>query len=305
MAAALFLVACVYWPGPLRRTCVVYIPADMTGRRVSLLLKELNIVRSPFLFELWARLTGQTSRAGEYVIEPGANIRTVVHVLHKGVPYLRKVVVPEGFTSMQVVELLRREPMLTGFVDTIPPEGALWPETYTFIRGERREVLLTRMRQAMHDKLAQLWQERPVNFPLKSSQELLILASLVEREAGKSDRSEVASVFLNRLKNRIPLQADATVIYALTRDARLGRPLSRTDLRTKDPYNTHVVIGLPPGPICNPGLAAIQAVLESKESQNLYFVLKPDGDSHAFAQTLDEHNKNVRQWRQAREAVRA
>jgi len=190
------------------------------------------------------------------------------------------------------------EPLLVGEIDEVPPEGSLLPETYLFSRDDSRQAVLARMREAMQQTLAELWPKRREGLPLATPEEAVTLASIVEKETGvAAERPLVAGVFINRLKKKIPLQSDPTVIYGITLGkTELDRPLSRKDLKTATPYNTYTIQGLPPGPIANPGRDALQAVMAPTETDYIYFVADGSG-GHAFAKTLEEHNRNVAKWR--------
>lgn len=219
--------------------------------------------------------------------------RTVVH----------RVTVPEGLTSVEIVAIVAASEVLEGAVPPPPVQGALLPETYHVARGDERAAVIGRMAEAMNEALARLWPTRAPDLPLASPAEAVILASIVEKETGiAAERAKVAGVFYNRLALGMPLQSDPTVVFALT-DGKmpLGRALTRDDLAIDDPYNTYKVNGLPPGPIANPGLASLEAVLKPEATDALYFVADGTG-GHAFARTLDEHNRNVAKWRKLQDA---
>ncbi|HSR71798.1 MAG TPA: endolytic transglycosylase MltG, partial [Kiloniellales bacterium] len=205
-------------------------------------------------------------------------------------------------TSQEAVTLIEQAEYLDGEIETVPPEGSLLPETYHYSRGDRREAVLERMRAALTDALAELWPRRVEGLPLSSPREAVILASIVEKETGLAEeRPMIASVFYNRLRGGMRLQSDPTVVYGLAGGSgALGRPLTRADLQTPTPFNTYLIDGLPPEPISNPGRAAIEAVLQPAETEYLYFVADGNG-GHRFAETLAEHNRNVAEWRRARE----
>ena len=219
----------------------------------------------------------------------------------------RRFTVPEGLTSYEVVNIVNTIDSLEGEITTIPPEGSLLPGTWDYRRGQSRQAVLKRMQESMNQTLDALWANRSDNLPFQTKTELLTLASIIEKETGKSEeRSIVAGVFINRLRKKMLLQTDPTVIYALTKgrpqnDGKgpLGRRLLRKDLSYDSPYNTYVYSGLPPGPIANPGHASIAAALNPTEHDYLFFVADGTG-GHAFARTLAEHNRNVARWRQIR-----
>jgi UPF0755 protein len=227
--------------------------------------------------------------------------REVVAILQSGETIVRRLTVPEGLTSARVLELVDGAEGLQGHVGRMPEEGRLLPETYHFSYGDDRADLVARMEEAMEIALARLWLERSDDLPFATPEDALTLASIVEREtAVERERRRVAAVFINRLRRGMRLQSDPTVVYALTEgEGVLGRRLVRDDLRIDHPYNTYVNTGLPPGPIANPGRASIAAVLNPAETRELYFVADGSG-GHAFATTLDEHNRNVARWRRLR-----
>lgn len=215
-------------------------------------------------------------------------------------PDLRyRVVLAEGVTSWQVVEELKQAPFLSGAVGDLPAEGSLAPDSYEVVEGTDRDDLIARMQEKQAAILAELWQSRAEGLPLETPEEALILASIVEKETGvPEERRQVASVFVNRLERGIRLQTDPTVIYGITEGkGLLGRGLRQSELRRETPYNTYVIDGLPPTPIANPGRASIEAALNPDDTKYIFFVADGTG-GHAFAETLDEHNRNVAKWRQ-------
>lgn len=215
-------------------------------------------------------------------------------------PDLRfRVTLAEGVTSWQVVEELKRADFLTGDVPEVPAEGALAPDSYEVDNGSDRAALIARMEAAQGQILAQLWAERAEGLPYANPEEALIMASIVEKETGIADeRPQVASVFVNRLNRGMRLQTDPTVIYGITLGKGvLGRGLRQSELRRETPYNTYVIDGLPPTPIANPGRLSIQAALNPADTNYVFFVADGSG-GHAFAETLEEHNRNVARWRE-------
>lgn len=283
---------------------LVLIPRGSSLDDIAEVLTESGVISDPMVFGVAARLSEKARRlkAGEYAIPAGASMEAVLVILESGETIARSLTVPEGLTSVEIVRLIEEAPALIGAVTDVPPQGSLLPETYHYSFGDDRAALLQRMSEAMERTLGELWTQRQEGLPLDSPQEALALASIVEKETGIVDeRPLVASVFINRLRRGMPLQSDPTVIFALTEGkAPLGRALTRRDWRVEHPYNTYVIPALPPGPIANPGRAAIAAVLQPAESDYLYFVAAGDG-GHAFAKTLRQHNRNVRQWRRIRD----
>jgi UPF0755 protein len=263
-------------------------------------LGETGAISSPRLFRIAARYGELDAglKFGEYAIPAGASMREILELLNRGGNVLRQVVVPEGLTSWQVVELLNAREELAGEIAELPAEGALAPAGYDFQRGDTRADLVTRMQGEQQAILAAAWAGRAPDLPLASPEELLTLASIVEKETGvPEERRRVAAVFVNRLNRGMRLQTDPTVIYGITEGrAPLGRGLRASELATVTPYNTYVRAGLPPTPIANPGRAAIEAAANPEASDYLYFVADGTG-GHAFARTLEEHNANVAAWR--------
>jgi UPF0755 protein len=254
-------------------------------------------------YRLMARLFGSDDpvQAGEFAIPPGTTGAGVLDILQHGQPMQRFVTVPEGMPSILVHERLMAEPLLTGSV-AVPPEGSVLPDSYSFERGETREAVLQRMRDAMTAALAEEWKKRKKAAVVKSPREALILASIVEKEtAVESERRTVAAVYSNRLRIGMRLQADPTTIYPITKGKPLGRRIRRSELDAVNGYNTYAKAGLPVGPIANPGRASIAAVLDPAPSDALYFVADGKG-GHVFARTLAEHEANVRKWYAIRRA---
>ena len=216
-----------------------------------------------------------------------------------------RVALAEGVTSWQIVEGLKAMDILEGTVETIPPEGALAPDSYEVRPGDGRTEILDRMREAQEERVAQIWNDRTDNLPIETPEELLILASIIEKETGVAEeRGQVASVFVNRLNQGMRLQTDPTVIYGVTQGRGvLGRGLRQSELRAETPWNTYVIEGLPPTPIANPGLASLEAAANPLDTPFIFFVADGTG-GHAFAETLEEHNRNVAEWRKI-EAERA
>lgn len=237
-------------------------------------------------------------KAGEYMIPAHASLTQIVDLIASGKVYQHLLTIPEGLTSTEVVTLLNTAPSMTGTIEQAPPEGTLLPDTYAYVLNDSRANKLARMQGAMTNLLDKLWEARPADFPLKTKEEALVLASIVEKETGvKSERARVAGVFFNRIALAMPLQSDPTVIYAITQGkSRLDRQLYLKDLAVDSPYNTYKNVTLPPTPICNPGRAAIEAVFKPEKHDYLFFVADGTG-GHAFGKTLDQHNANVARWR--------
>jgi UPF0755 protein len=222
----------------------------------------------------------------------------VLQTMVEGRSVQYSVTIPEGLTSQQIVQRLKDSAVLTGDIAAVPPEGSLLPETYKVTRGWTREQILQRMSAAHKRLVDEVWAKRAPDLPIKSKEELVTLASIVEKETGKADeRARVAGVFVNRLKKKMRLQSDPTIVYGLMGGkGPLGRPLLKVEMDEPNPYNTYQIDGLPPGPIANPGRASLEATAQPMKTNDLYFVADGTG-GHVFAETLDEHSKNVARWR--------
>lgn len=294
----------LFMQGPLPADKNIIIPKGASIAAIAIKLQQEGATDNVLLFRVAARLLANDKlQAGEYAFTARQSLASQVQMLRdRSNLIIRRFTVAEGLTSFQIAELLRAEPALSGDIPETPTEGTLLPETYHFNYGDSRAGLLQRMKNSQTEVLNQLWPARAENLPLKSPQEAVIAASLIEKETGRKaeERARVAAVFYNRLQQNIPLQTDPTVIYALTKgQANLGRALSRADLETASPYNTYLNAGLPPGPICNPGRASLEAALHPEANDYLYFVADGTG-GHAFARNLAEHNKNVARWLEIR-----
>ncbi|WP_420547423.1 endolytic transglycosylase MltG [Curvivirga sp.] len=297
----LYVDAKIHEVGPLMEDVTVIVPRGQGVRAIGQALQEANVIHDERYFTLQARLSGahKLLKAGEYRFTPGMNIPDILAHLSSNDTVVRSITIPEGLTSREIVDLLYAEEALKGDVSEMPKQGSLLPETYHYNLGDTREDILGRMRISLEQSRAKLMQSARLHeLPYKTWDEVLILASIVEKEtAVGAERPQVASVFVNRLKKGMRLQSDPTVIYALTEGLKpLGRSLTRQDWKVDHPYNTYVIKGLPPGPIGNPGLDSIKAVLNPLQTDYLYFVADGSG-GHAFAKTLKEHNRNVAAWR--------
>jgi UPF0755 protein len=286
--------------GPLRDEKIVVIPKGTGVTGIAEVLANAGVIESPLVFKVGARLTaqGMALHAGEFKFPASVSPRDAMQVLIEGKVVLHRITVAEGLTVTEVYDLLSAQTDLEGPVPPKPAEGTLLPETYFFVLGDTRAQLVDRMRSEMSAKLAALWEGRDKSIPLTTIEEAVTLASLIEKETSKDDeRARVAGVFYNRLKKGMALQSDPTVIFALTDGkGKLDRALTTADLKLDSPYNTYMNSGLPKGPIANPGLASLKAVMRPQQTKELYFVADGTG-GHAFAETLDQHNKNVAKWR--------
>jgi len=288
--------------GPVARhgdsTTVILKPGSGVPEIASELSRD-GVIRSSTVFIVAAKVGGAGKRlkAGEYEFPNRASMAAVMDKIRRGDIVRHWVTIPEGFTSEEAIEVLTNSDVLVGAAP-VPPEGSLLPETYEVRRGDDRAAVLQRMMDARDNLLKALWAQRRADLPFQSPEQAMTLASIVEKETGlASERPRVAAVFINRLEKGIRLQTDPTVIYGLTQGRPLGRGLRESELLQPTPYNTYVINGLPPTPICNPGRASIAAVLDPPRTSELYFVASGTG-GHVFASTLDEHNQNVAHYRQ-------
>jgi len=275
---------------------------------VSNRLQENGLISNGTVFRISARSTGEDKKLkyGEYKIPAYSSMRQILALVTSGRSLSYQVTIPEGLTSFQIVALLMNQPLLTGDLTDIPPEGSLAPDTYSISKGDTRASFIHRMTLAQHRILTDAWGLRAEGLPLKTPDEALTLASIIEKETGlASERALVASVFINRLNRGMRLQTDPTVIYGVTKGkGNLGRGLRQSELRTKTDWNTYVIAGLPATPIANPGKDSIEAALNPASSNFVFFVADGTG-GHAFAETIGQHNKNVRKWRKIEAKKRA
>ena len=288
-------------PGPLPNDKVVYVAPGTEVPDIIALLEKEGVIDNSALLNIELLVEGARSKlkAGEYLFRQNASLREVLDTLVNGRQILHAVTIPEGLTSQQIVERLRASEVLVGDIKDIPPEGSLLPETYKVARGTNVRDLVRKMQDSEKKLLERVWAQRNPDVPLRSPHELLTLASIVEKETGKADeRPRVAAVFINRLNKRMRLQSDPTIVYGLVGGrGTLGRGILASEVQKWTPYNTYAIDGLPPGPIANPGRAALEAVANPSRTQELYFVADGTG-GHVFSSSLDEHNRNVVRWRQ-------
>ena len=303
-------------PGPLTHSAVTVIPRGEGVQEIAARLEREGIVSDRRLFvaqylsqSLHIRLTGGKEislQAGEFEFRKQASMKDVLETLAQGKAVLYRLSVPEGLTSQQIVARLMAEENLSGEITEVPPEGSLLPDTYRFSRGMARSDILERMKADQKRFLATIWDKRQSDLPFKTIEQAIVLASIVEKETGRADeRERIAGVFVNRLKRGMRLQSDPTIIYGIAGgQGTLGRPITRSDIDTPTPYNTYAITGLPPGPIANPGRAALEATLNPAKTKDLYFVADGTG-GHNFSETLRDHNAAVQVWRQVERDMRA
>lgn len=289
----------IYTPRKVTEDKFVQITNGMSLQGIAEMLRQNKLIEHDYEFILYVKFNKlyPKFKAGEYLVNNDISIAGLADLFSQGKAHLRKLTIPEGLTARESMEIILNNEYLD---DDFTPfgEGEILPETYIFSRHEERQRLVNQAKDAMNKVLQQAWDDRDADLPLKNKEEMLVLASIVEKETGVAkERPQVASVFVNRLKKGMLLQTDPTVIYALTKgEKELDRSLTRKDLEIDSPFNTYKYAGLPPKPICNPGKAAIWAVAHPDKTPYLYFVASGDG-GHNFATTLDEHNNNVRKWK--------
>ena len=302
-AAALVLTALGWlgagwvWSGPLQHDTAFVVPDGSSLSSVAEKLEKDGVVSSASAFKLRARIfgMGSTIKAGEFKLPAHASMRTILGIIASDEILRRFVTIPEGMPSVMVYERLMANPGLTGDIE-VPPEGSVLPDTYEIQKGETRQAVLLRMQAAMQRVLAEEWAKRSPDSVVKTPEEAIVLASIVEKETGKpSERPMVAGLYSNRLRTGMQLQADPTIIYPITKGKPLGRRIKQSEIEAVNDYNTYSMFGLPKGPITNPGRLSIAAVLNPAKTDALYMVADGSG-GHQFAATYAEHSANVQKW---------
>jgi UPF0755 protein len=288
-------------PGPLQEDKIVNIPSRAGMTDIADILQREGVIdnnRWAFIGSVFALKARSELKPGEYLFQKNASLRDVIGTIVEGKVVQHAVTIPEGLTSEQIVARLSENDVFSGSVRELPREGTLLPETYKFPRGTPREQVILRMQQAQKRVVAEIWERRNLDTPIRTPDQLVTLASIIEKETGKADeRSRVAAVFINRLRQKIKLQSDPTIIYGLVGGkGTLGRPIKRSEIQQPSPYNTYVIDGLPPGPIANPGRASLEAAANPARTRDLFFVADGTG-GHAFSDTYDQHQKNVARLR--------
>ena len=302
-------------PGPLQQAKTIAIPKNEGTLEIAARLEREGMVTDRRLFVVayrWTQLAAMIEgtkpaplKAGDYSVRQSASVRQLIELLSEGKTLTYRVTIPEGLTSYQIVERLKADPNLSGDIQTVPPEGSLLPETFVVERGMPRQTVVERMQAQAHKLIEKAWAHRKRDLPVKSAEEAVVLASIVEKETGRSDeRDRVAAVFLNRLRQNMRLQSDPTILYGLSGGKTVwSRPIQKPEITQKTTHNTYQIDGLPPTPICNPGRAALEAVLNPADTKDLYFVADGAG-GHVFAETLKDHNANVQKWRATEKELR-
>lgn len=309
-AAALLALAALTWlvggwfsAGPLKQDTAFLVPDGASLSGVASRLEAQGAISSATSFRIRARIFGAGApiKAGEFMLPKGASGSRILSIIQGNEVLRRFVTIPEGMPSIMVYERLMANSQLTGSIE-VPAEGSVLPDTYEIDRGESRAAVLRRMQAAMQSTLAELWAKRSANTVVTTPAAALTLAAIVEKETGKpSERRIVAGLYSNRIRQGIMLQADPTIIYPITKGKPLGRRIRQSEIQAVNDYNTYTMIGLPKGPITNPGRASIEAVLNPAQTDVLYMVADGTG-GHLFAKTLEEHNANVERWFTIRKA---
>ena len=291
--------------GPHQDDVLVVIAPGSGHNTLRHVLNRAGVLHQIYHYDVARILAGSSfsPKAGEFLLPAKTNLNGILSIIHKGDSHQRRLTIVEGMRSADVLKLINATPNLTGSVNPMPEEGSLWPETYFFIHATSRQALVNRMQESRELALTEAWQERAENLPYDKPYDALIMASIIEKEASVSeDRRLVAAVLINRLKKGMRLQSDPTVLYEASESPTKPPQITKSDLKTKTPWNTYVINGLPKTPICNPGQQSIMAALHPAESDYLYFVSDGNGGLR-FAKTLDAHNRNVRLFRQYRTAA--
>src|SRR5437763_14384069 len=295
-------------PGPLDREKIVNIPKGLGLRDIADLLARENVIDQPWVFigGVLVLEAKDDLKYGEYKFGKQITLRETIETIVEGKVVQHAFTIPEGLTSEQIVARLAEVDFLAGNIREVPKEGTLLPETYNFPRGTTREQAIQRMQQTHRRVLQEIWDRRSPDIPVKTPEALVTLASIVEKETGRPDeRSRVAAVFANRLRQRIKLQSDPTIIYGLVGGkGTLGRPIMRSEIEQPTPYNTYAVEGLPPGPIANPGRASLEATANPARTKEIFFVADGSG-GHAFAENLQQPQQNGARPRQSQQQGRS
>jgi len=283
--------------GPLEADKIVNIPPRLSLIEIADLLRREGVMNEGnpvFVGSVFALKARGELKFGEYLFVKHASVRDVLETMVEGKVVQHPITIAEGLTSEQIVQILLDSDVLGGNINTIPREGSLLPGTYNESRGASREQLIQRMQAAQQRLLKEIWEHRSADLPLKAPEQLVILASIIEKETSKpEERTRVAAVFVNRLKQKMKLQSDPTIIYGLVfGKGRLDHPITKSEKEQPTPYNTYFIDGLPPGPITNPGRASLEAAANPARTKELYFVADGTG-GHSFSESYDQHQKNV------------
>ncbi|SEP72471.1 UPF0755 protein [Devosia sp. YR412] len=300
---ALYGASQFYGDGPLSEETTFRVEAGSGLSSIAPRLEEQGLISNQYIFQVGSRVSelAGTIKQGDFSIPAGASMADILTELTTGNPIRYAVVIPEGWTSWEAIQRLNADTNITGEITTLPAEGSILPGSYDYVPGDTRQSVLEKMQSAMNTELAAVWEGRDADLPIETPEQLLVLASIVEKETGvASERPQVAAVFVNRLREGMRLQSDPTIIYGITKgQSTLGRGLRRSEIDQRTDYNTYQIDGLPPTPIANPGIDALKAVANPDAHDYLYFVAKgaTPSEGHVFAETYAEHQDNVVQYR--------
>ena len=292
--------------GPLEQDNVYFLPKGQGVIRTAFELERQGFITNQNIFKLGVKISGYERRlqAGEFLIPAGSSMFDIMMTLSSDKVIQHRLTIVEGWTSWQIVDYLNAIENMTNAITDLPREGSILPETYLYTKNTDRHEVIRRMQMRQRDLLESIWEKRDKGLPFQSVEEAIILASIVERETAiEQERAHIAGVFINRLRRKMRLQTDPTVIYGLNRRGFLNRPIYKSDLKSNNPYNTYRIKGLPPTAIAHPGRASIEAVLHPMRSNDLYFVADGTG-GHTFSSSLREHLNKVKKWRRIEKARR-
>ena len=302
-------------PGPLAATDTVLVRPNTSVAEIATQLERLGMISDARIFRIGVRAFGNDAslKAGEYEVRASASMRDIMQLMQSGKSVQYSLTIPEGMTVWQAFQRIAATEELAGELPAeLPPEGSLAADTLRFTRGMQRKAVVDKLAADQQKLVQSIWERRDPDLPIADINEFVTLASIVEKETGRADeRPRVAAVFVNRLRRGMRLQSDPTIIYGLFggEGKPADRPIYQSDIDKPTPYNTYTISGLPPGPIANPGRAALEAVADPSETEDIYFVADGTG-GHVFATSLEEHNANVARYRafqrqQAEEAAKA
>ncbi|UYN99866.1 MAG: endolytic transglycosylase MltG [Devosia sp.] len=300
----IFIASQYYGDGPTAEERVFRVESGSSLTTTAGRLEDQGFITNALIFTQFGSRVEQSSvvKAGDFSIPAGASMSEILVELTEGNPIRYAVTVPEGWTVWQAVQRLQDNDELTGQIGTLPQEGSILPGSYDYTPGDTRQSVLEKMQLAMTQALAEVWETRQPDLPIASAAEMLILASIVEKETGvASERPQIAAVFVNRLRVGMRLQSDPTIIYGITLgQSTLDRGIRRSEIEATTPYNTYQIDGLPPTPIANPGIESLRAVANPDSHDYLYFVAKgaTPSEGHVFAETYAEHQQNVARYRE-------
>lgn len=286
----------LYSPGPLRGDIKLLVSYGLSIKQISVLLTKSKVIKDPKLFFIISKFYSffRPLKSGEYYFPDKVSLIQVIKELSNGKSVIHRLTLQEGLTVSEIVKKVKSQKILKGIISQEIQEGYLMPSTYFYSYGDKRENIINRMRLEMLAALDKVIEKLSPSSPIKSREDILILASIIEKEAANdNEKAKIAAVFINRLKKNMKLQACPTVLYALTKGKyKLTRALTKNDLKINSPYNTYHRKGLPVGAISCPGKKSLEAVVNPAKIDSLYFVINGNG-GHYFSSTLNEHNQHI------------